>query len=61
MFQGPNIVIHQPDSVLNSMGEWCTQHHGQVDSVFLSELFVFTVKVSPQRLQNDTPLLFFAF
>jgi len=25
--EGPNIVIHQPDSVLDAMGEWCTQHH----------------------------------
>lgn len=27
--KGPNIVIHQPDSVLESMGDWCTQHHAQ--------------------------------
>lgn len=27
--KGPNIVIHQPDLVLDSMGEWCHQHHGQ--------------------------------
>ncbi|TRY71221.1 hypothetical protein TCAL_10111 [Tigriopus californicus] len=25
--QGPNIVIHQPDSVLAAMDDWCTQHH----------------------------------
>lgn len=28
--QGPNLVINQPDEVLNNMGEWCTQHHGEV-------------------------------
>lgn len=27
--KGPNIVIHQPDSVLDSMDEWCIQHHGE--------------------------------
>ncbi|XP_038213903.1 oligoribonuclease, mitochondrial [Zerene cesonia] len=26
---GPNIVIHQPDEILNNMGEWCTAHHGE--------------------------------
>jgi oligoribonuclease len=28
--QGPNLIINQPDEVLNNMGEWCTQHHGEV-------------------------------
>lgn len=27
--EGPNIVIHQPDSVLEAMDEWNTTHHGQ--------------------------------
>lgn len=27
--EGPNIVIHQPDEVLDGMDEWCTQHHAQ--------------------------------
>lgn len=27
--EGPNLVIHQPDEILNSMGEWCTEHHGE--------------------------------
>ena len=40
MFQGPNIVIHQPDSVLDSMDEWCIQHHGEVD-IELSGLFIY--------------------
>ncbi|MBN4061380.1 MAG: oligoribonuclease [Proteobacteria bacterium] len=26
--EGPNIVIHQPDSVLAAMGDWCKEHHG---------------------------------
>merc|ERR1719362_2766467 len=27
--EGPNLVIHQSDEILNSMGEWCIQHHGE--------------------------------
>ncbi|ATX81329.1 oligoribonuclease [Mariprofundus ferrinatatus] len=27
--EGPSIVIHQPDEVLDNMDEWCTQHHAQ--------------------------------
>lgn len=26
--EGPSLVIHQPDSVLEAMDEWCTTHHG---------------------------------
>lgn len=26
--EGPNLAIHQPDSVLEAMNEWCKQHHG---------------------------------
>jgi len=25
--EGPNLVIHQPDSVLDAMNEWCQEHH----------------------------------
>ncbi|MEM6989285.1 MAG: oligoribonuclease [Myxococcota bacterium] len=27
--EGPEIVVHQPDEVLEAMDEWCTEHHGQ--------------------------------
>ncbi|XP_071171576.1 probable oligoribonuclease isoform X1 [Mytilus edulis] len=27
--EGPNLVINQPDEVLDNMGEWCKQHHGE--------------------------------
>ena len=26
--EGPNIVVHQPDIILDGMDEWCTKHHG---------------------------------
>lgn len=27
--EGPDIVVHQPDEILDGMGEWCREHHGQ--------------------------------
>lgn len=27
--EGPDIVVHQPDAVLDAMDEWCTNHHGE--------------------------------
>jgi oligoribonuclease len=26
--EGPELVIHQPDEVLDAMGQWCRDHHG---------------------------------
>lgn len=28
--QGPNLIINQPDSLLEGMSEWCKEHHGKV-------------------------------
>lgn len=28
--KGPELVIHQPDSILNNMNSWCIAHHGEV-------------------------------
>ena len=27
--EGPEIIIHQSDEVLNGMDDWCTKHHGE--------------------------------
>jgi len=27
--EGVDIVVHQPDAVLDAMDEWCTSHHGE--------------------------------
>jgi len=27
--EGPQMVIHQSNELLNAMGEWCTEHHGK--------------------------------
>jgi oligoribonuclease (3'-5' exoribonuclease) len=32
--EGPDIVIHQPDDILQSMSEWCIKHHGMVKWLF---------------------------
>ena len=28
--QGPNLIIKQPDELLDGMSEWCQEHHGKV-------------------------------
>ena len=28
--EGQDLVIHQPDDILQSMNEWCIEHHGMV-------------------------------
>ena len=28
--EGPNIIVHQPEHILNSMNDWCKKHHGEV-------------------------------
>ncbi|CAH2319414.1 oligoribonuclease, mitochondrial [Pelobates cultripes] len=27
--EGPNLIIHQPDELLNGMSDWCKEHHGK--------------------------------
>lgn len=27
--EGPNIVIHQPDEIMDNMNDWCKVHHGK--------------------------------
>jgi oligoribonuclease len=27
--EGPDLVVHQPDEVLDAMDDWCTRHHGE--------------------------------
>ena len=35
--QGPELVIHQPDHVLDAMGDWCKTHHWQVTEVLKTQ------------------------
>ena len=32
--EGPDIVINQPDSILNNMDQWCREHHGKSGMIF---------------------------
>ena len=27
--EGPELIVHQPDEVLDAMDQWCTTHHGE--------------------------------
>lgn len=27
--EGPDIVIYQPDDIMDNMNEWCVEHHGK--------------------------------
>ena len=27
--EGEDIVIHQPNQIMNNMNEWCVKHHGE--------------------------------
>lgn len=41
--EGPDLVVHQPDAVLDAMDSWCTEHHGDsglTDAVKGSDLSV---------------------
>lgn len=35
MVQGPNLIINQPDELLDSMSDWCKEHHGKVLDKFI--------------------------
>lgn len=32
LLQGPNLIISQPDELLDSMSDWCKEHHGKVST-----------------------------
>lgn len=27
--EGEDVVIHQPDQIMDNMNEWCVKHHGE--------------------------------
>jgi len=31
--EGPNVIIHQPEEILNLMDDWCTKTHGEVKTI----------------------------
>lgn len=48
--EGPSLVIHQPDSILDAMDEWCTNQHGKTG---LTER-VRQSKISVQEAEQQT-------
>ncbi len=48
--EGPDIVVHQPDEVLDAMDAWCTEHHG--DSGLTAA--VRASKISPADAEAQT-------
>lgn len=48
--EGPSLVVHQPDSILDAMDEWCTNQHGKsglTDRVRRS-------KISTEQAEQET-------
>ncbi|ETE56428.1 hypothetical protein L345_17861 [Ophiophagus hannah] len=33
--EGPNLIINQPNELLDSMSDWCKEHHGKEGTLFL--------------------------
>ena len=48
--EGPDLVIHQPDSVLDAMDEWNTSHHG--DSGLTAAVKASTVSLAAAEAQT---------
>lgn len=48
--EGPNLAVHQPDSVLEGMNEWCRQHHG--DSGLTERVRKSTVSMADAEAQT---------
>lgn len=47
--EGPDLVVHQPDAVLDAMDEWCTQHHG--DSGLTAAVRASTISLAQAEAQ----------
>lgn len=37
--EGPNIIINQPDSILDAMKEWCKKTHGEVLNNYFNTVY----------------------
>ncbi|XP_075975020.1 putative oligoribonuclease [Anticarsia gemmatalis] len=47
--KGPNLVIHQPDDILNNMNDWCVAQHGETGLTEASR----KSKISLQDAENQ--------
>jgi len=48
--EGPSIVIHQPDHILDAMDEWNTTHHG--DSGLTAKVKISTISMHHAEMQT---------
>ena len=48
--EGPVMAVHQPQSLLDAMDEWCTTHHGQSG---LTQRVIDSA-ISEQQAENET-------
>ncbi|XP_050348738.1 probable oligoribonuclease [Nymphalis io] len=50
--EGPNIIIHQPDDVLNNMNAWCIAQHGESGLTKASRESKFSVSEAENQILN---------
>lgn len=41
--EGPDIIIHQPENILNNMNEWCVKQHQRVRVVNLKDVLYLLI------------------
>ncbi|MFC1482923.1 oligoribonuclease [Candidatus Margulisiibacteriota bacterium] len=51
--EGIDLVIHQPDSVLESMGEWCKKQHAKSGLVEKVKTSTLTVEEAEKRILDN--------
>ncbi|XP_013134159.1 PREDICTED: probable oligoribonuclease isoform X1 [Papilio polytes] len=49
---GPNIIIHQPDEILNSMNQWCVNQHGESGLTEASRQSSISVQEAEKQVLN---------
>lgn len=50
--EGPDLVIHQPDNILQSMNEWCITHHGMSGLTEASRISKISIEEAEQQILN---------
>ncbi|KAK4881761.1 hypothetical protein RN001_005080 [Aquatica leii] len=48
--EGPNLILHVPDDILNSMHEWCMKQHNKTGLTELSQKSKITVEEAEKQL-----------
>lgn len=54
--ESPNIIIHQSDEVLETMEDWCKEHHAIVNILYI--YIFYCMPTCAQRLGNTTPQIY---